>query len=230
MEMISFNYFWGDSLTGKILPALWLVCSKSCCNRAALLPSNTGGVVRSSRIFPILLGVEIMKYCSHCKETKPKKEFAKDKQNKDGLQNLCKSCHKILSGKHYKNNKKDYDNTRDTFRANYPARAWARSSVCNHRDCGFIINFSMDELYNLAEHTTHCRYCGTELLFTHKIRGVSKHDSPTLDRIDNEKEMTINNIQIICRECNTTKGARTHDEFIKYCSMIHNKFLSADLA
>lgn len=33
------------------------------------------------------------KKCSHCKEIKPTSEFFKDKSNKDGLYDNCKSCH-----------------------------------------------------------------------------------------------------------------------------------------
>jgi 5-methylcytosine-specific restriction endonuclease McrA len=45
-----------------------------------------------------------MKYCNTCKTTKPKTEFSKFKQHKDGLKSNCKACAKINWQKHYEHN------------------------------------------------------------------------------------------------------------------------------
>ena len=47
--------------------------------------------------------------------------------------------------------------------------------------------------------------------------------TPTLDRINNNGVLTLKNTQIICMQCNTTKGSRTMKEFISYCAMVANK-------
>jgi len=47
------------------------------------------------------------KTCTKCKETKSPKDFYVDKNKKDGLNNWCKSCHKIHK-ENNKNKRKEY--------------------------------------------------------------------------------------------------------------------------
>jgi len=59
--------------------------------------STLGGCsVRDNNGQPIAGGVTIqeqpMKQCTKCKETKPRSEFYKRKQNRDGLRSWCKRC------------------------------------------------------------------------------------------------------------------------------------------
>jgi 5-methylcytosine-specific restriction endonuclease McrA len=62
------------------------------------------------------------------------------------------------------------------------------------------------------------------LIYTHRERGHIHSDSPTIDRVNNGNELNINNVQIICRDCNLSKGTKSHDEFVLYCRAIGNKF------
>jgi hypothetical protein len=55
----------------------------------------------------------MMKRCAICKLVKDaydgkQSAFAKDSSRKDGFQNKCKDCQKVLSNKHYVENKRDY--------------------------------------------------------------------------------------------------------------------------
>ena len=63
----------------------------------------------------------IRKTCSHCKIEKDIFEFGKNKTQKDGLQNMCKSCYKIYRETHREKIKeikrKEYQNNRDKIRA-----------------------------------------------------------------------------------------------------------------
>jgi 5-methylcytosine-specific restriction endonuclease McrA len=79
-------------------------------------------------------------------------------------------------------------------------------------------------LETLAKASTYCPYCGTELGWI-KAR-VDRSDIPTLDRIDNENEVRIDNIEIICNRCNRAKGNMTKNEFIQFCRMVSDKFES----
>ena len=55
--------------------------------------------------------------------------------------------------------------------------------------------------------------------------GTGRNDnSPTLDRVNNENILTLDNTWIICSRCNATKHNRTMKEFINYCTMISDKF------
>jgi len=48
--------------------------------------------------------------------------------------------------------------------------------------------------------------------------------SATLDRINNENHMSIDNVQILCHSCNTAKGTKPMEEYIDHCKFIANKF------
>lgn len=49
-----------------------------------------------------------MKLCPRCGEAKPHSAYAKNAARKDGLQSLCRSCHKVYKDRHYADNRKAY--------------------------------------------------------------------------------------------------------------------------
>lgn len=51
-----------------------------------------------------------MKICTRCNVEKTLECFSKKKQNKDGLQYICKACQSLIIKEHYKNNKQYYVN------------------------------------------------------------------------------------------------------------------------
>lgn len=103
-------------------------------------------------------------------------------------------------------------------------RVWAQKTIYEHKRNGYIVNISTDELELLSKNTKHCKYCGCKLNYNYGTKGKTISNSPSMDRINNEKEINITNIQIICHNCNSTKRARTHREFVKYCLMIVKNF------
>ena len=48
------------------------------------------------------------KFCSGCKKRKPLIDFAKNKSKKDGKQNYCKACCKIVKRHQYQKHKKTF--------------------------------------------------------------------------------------------------------------------------
>ena len=46
------------------------------------------------------------------------------------------------------------------------------------------------------------------------------HIIKPLSEFSNCRHMTLNNIQIVCHSCNSTKRNRTMVEFIEYCKLI----------
>lgn len=89
-----------------------------------------------------------------------------------------------------------------------PFKSWANNTIQNHKNRGFKILFSIHELATKAETILSCKFCGTTLEYkrTRKAkRGWDSH-SPSLDVINiNEKELTLENTQIICTRCNIDK-------------------------
>ncbi len=97
--------------------------------------------------------------------------------------------------------------------------AWGSSTLYRHRMNGYKILLTHKELLEIIEKTTHCIYCGLELDWK-APRKVNVF--PSLDRIDNEKVLRKDNVQIVCRRCNVTKRDRTHAEFLEYCNLVVN--------
>lgn len=104
-----------------------------------------------------------------------------------------------------------------------PYRVWSHATLSSHRRRKIEINITVDDLENLAKNSEKCLFCGIKMRYGGGNHRVAKH-SATLDRIDNEKHMDMNNIQIICHSCNTAKGTMAMEEYIDHCKMIAKKF------
>jgi len=104
-----------------------------------------------------------------------------------------------------------------------PYLIWAQYTIYHHNQKGHSCCFTPEEL--VKKITPNCEICGTVLIWTHKKTG---HTSPTLDRMDNGKILTLDNVQILCRRCNVTKHDRTQDEFEDYCRMVVQRAATRD--
>jgi hypothetical protein len=103
------------------------------------------------------------------------------------------------------------DKTR--WRQNNKVRVWALQALDKHRRHGHDVRVTIDDLIELARITTICLYCK-------KILQCDRTGMASLDRMNNEKILTDDNIQIICCKCNFLKGNRTHSEFMEYCNTL----------
>jgi len=74
----------------------------------------------------------------------------------------------------------------------------------------------------IAKQSKYCPICNCKLNWKHGTK--LNNYTPTLDRIDNDKTLILNNIQIICWRCNRAKGMMSMKEFINYCKQIANKY------
>lgn len=158
-----------------------------------------------------------MPKCSRCGRELDSSMFYKDKTVKTGIQRYCKYCVAINARESYKRMK----GTKDIARK---IRRWARDTIGKHRHNGFDVRFSIDELYIAALGTDTCSICGKHLNWFEDKQGFKCRDTPTVDRIDNENIMTIDNIQIVCFDCNRMKGDKTMEELITQCRLISDKW------
>ena len=165
------------------------------------------------------------KTCYKCGEEKPLSEFSKLSRNKDKHHNICRLCKREHERKYYKTNSIRMKINKVKKENRISERYWAVNSISNHKRRGYIINITNDELEKMALNTKICIYCGSNLIYKNNGKGDKINDNrPSMDRINNENEININNVQIICSRCNVTKLNRTHDEFIEYCKIIAEKF------
>ena len=142
-----------------------------------------------------------IKICTTCKKILPLSSFYKDLRKTDNLTCDCKECRK---------------ERRKKYRASgvNRKREWSINTIAKHRERGYNIEITPTELTEIANETTHCKWCGRELHW-----GVGKgfiSTNPTLDREDCEPDITIENVAIICHSCNVSKGAQTANEFRQY--------------
>lgn len=142
---------------------------------------------------------------------------------------MCKSCHSIYQiqngdriNAHRRNNRSNTTAISDKkYRLTHQYRYKAASTLKSHRAKGYIINVTVSEIEQLFVNTTHCQICGIELKFN---TTRPRSNSPTLDRIDNQNELSIDNVWIICHRCNVSKHNRTMRGLYNWCKEIVEKF------
>ncbi len=101
-------------------------------------------------------------------------------------------------------------------------KKWAERTIKSHIDHNLNVDINLEYLTSLAENTTYCSMCGAFLKWEYGKGSVP--NSPTLDRISNDKYMNMYNVWIICRKCNTLKGRMKMPDFVAYCKTIVEKF------
>jgi hypothetical protein len=172
----------------------------------------------------------MLKKCSKCRKDKDWSEFYKNRSAPDGLAYWCKDCtreyrqtdkSKKRTKEYYKNNKNyfseyttSYQNTKDGYKHN-----WC-GTLHRHRYKGIEIHISSKELFEFIQDKNTCAICGKTLNWSRNGKKGGAHDSPTLDRINNENYIDLNNIQILCYQCNVGKQKMTNGEYINQCKMV----------
>ncbi len=146
----------------------------------------------------------VTRQCSRCKEEKPITEFYKYSKSRDGLQYFCKKCRTVSRKTGVNGEPLLY---REIYKISEPA----------HK------KYLFDRIkYRLKQWET---YKNRKLLFTFEefsdfldttnwleLRqgwiesGYKKGKSPSVDRIDNDGDYELSNIQIITHSENTRKG------------------------
>lgn len=166
-----------------------------------------------------------MKTCTKCKKYKQDIEFHKDFHSKSGLKSFCKEC----SNSYYKNNKENICKREKAYRKENFEKIQKRtkaykianpelfssrrrklesrygklksSARCKKRE----INITFEEYKELVENK-YCSYC----------EGNLPQCGGGLDRIDNSKGYTKDNVTPCCTACNTIRGNKlTHEQMLK---------------
>lgn len=147
------------------------------------------------------------KYCPGCDNILNSDKFYDGERSK-GKSGVCKECHKKQGRKRY--------NTEDGYK-----RHWAKGTIRNHKKRNHKILFTVEELFQYIKNKKECELCNCLLEWG---KGKISPNSPTLDRKDNEKIITLENILITCHGCNAGKDNGTLEEYVKRCErVIKNK-------
>lgn len=141
-----------------------------------------------------------VKRCYICRKLLPMSEFHKSKNRPGGLTNECKTCASIRQKGLYKGTR------RLKIQYQVIARRAKRQKTPFH--------ITIEDFLKWDEKLGHydfriCPYCGlteNESKTFQKLRGKKLLCGFTVDRIDNKKGYTLENIQRICFLCNAIKG------------------------
>jgi hypothetical protein len=111
-------------------------------------------------------------------------------------------------------------------------RIWCNRTLRRHKNKGFVVNITIDDLYNFALTAKTCPHCGNMLDWTPKP-GRIKPLTPALDRVNNDQVLdhvwdgtdvtSVGAVQITCHECGRRKQRSTHLEFVAYCKWVADK-------
>ena len=175
-----------------------------------------------------------MKKCYKCKELKSIESFHTDNTRKDKLSGKCKKCKNLVDKEYSKKRRakrknlrknkikfEDYNKRRrELHRIDPTKRLWGGAKRRAKRKG---IEFNILTYKSLPKVPKYCPILGIPL----KVgKGAGTDNSPSLDRINNNKGYTIENIQIISRKANQMKSNATLKEIEKlynYMNRIINK-------
>lgn len=155
-----------------------------------------------------------MKKCFKCGIKKERKNFYKHPQMTDGLMGKCKECAKIDARKNYHDNidaKKEYDRKRIRYN---PRRIFLqRYGSMKSRIIGTATRPYKVEGKKIATKKEFLDWCYSKEVFAQFERlhqkwiqsDFDKHLTPSIDRIDNDRGYTLDNMQWITLLANCEK-------------------------
>lgn len=121
-----------------------------------------------------------MKKCSRCKEVKPKVKFSKDSQKSDGLHSICKKCHKEKAIKHSR-----------TFKGIVTMIYKGQKASSKRRGMSLPNYTKIDLEFWLVSQKDFEGICRKWI-----DSGYKTTLKPSIDRIDDYKPYTLDNIQL----------------------------------
>jgi hypothetical protein len=143
--------------------------------------------------------MEKTKICKCCNNVTPIIEMVKSKQNKDGIGSYCLKCMKVKSLEQRKKN---------------PLRTMISNTKSSAKKRNIYFNLTEEDLV-IPEY---CKYLEIKLTIN---AGEGLIDSAaTIDRIDNNKGYTKDNIQIISHKANIIKNNLSINDLILFLKNI----------
>lgn len=151
-----------------------------------------------------------MKKCSNCKVEKTLENFHSSSIYPDGKKYTCKDCRSVEAKKYSEVSKKN------------KAKNWYRSLFfdCRKRakKAGYELDFDINyilELYN--NQNKKCYWYGIEMIPSSKAKYPFQ---PSVDRIDNTKGYSKDNIILCCFSANMGRNANNFETFKEFADVI----------
>jgi hypothetical protein len=157
------------------------------------------------------------KVCTKCHVEKDRETgFHKDKSKPDGFRTWCKQCAIPASLAYHNRNKEHVTHRNRNYKVAHPARylAWC----ARHRAKRDNVEFSITE--QDIRMPTKCPILGIPLF----MGGRHNPNSPSLDRINNERGYVKGNINVISYRANALKSDATVDELKRFSKWIVRQY------
>jgi len=171
--------------------------------------------------------------CRSCKKLYMKDFYQKNK-NKYYQDYRQKNREKILKmGKEWRDRNKlkcsvyskDYHEIHPQYHKKYnnSIKAWVVRSFCGHKKRGFVVDISVNDLIERAENTNECPRCGVKFDWKNG-RHLKNWQMPCIACLTHNQTLTLENIEIICKKCNTQQNNDSLEEFFSYCRQFINLY------
>lgn len=165
------------------------------------------------------------KNCPKCQARKPLSEFYASSKYDGGYSSYCKTCYVVLNKgnrvkgrdnalarKTYARNPEKYRiavrEYQNRLKRESPAAFRAKKFFDVKRD-GVAPNVTREYLTELFTRVKKCQCCGCDLVVEYEERETrrfrSNYAAPSIDRVNNQKGYTRENIAVICWQCNHRK-------------------------
>ncbi len=170
-----------------------------------------------------------MKTCTVCHITQDETYFSIAARNVGGKMHSCKNCNKRFRIE------RGYEQKRASRpeHAEYNARRFKKYAQSTRGRAIYLYNgakkraldknLEFDLTVEYIEQFLIIGICFKTLFrFDLKPRGRSVRNAfaPSVDRIDNNRGYTMDNVQVVCDMYNHGKGQHTDEEFIRFCNRV----------
>jgi len=163
-----------------------------------------------------------IKKCKICKKTKKLSEFYLDRKRRDNCDIYCKSCSNSRN-KNYRKKTIRYGNNWQKFIISTIKNSSSLARLSEKYDKDFNLEamseITVNFLTKLKEKQNNkCNWFGVDIDFTRNnwLR------SPSLDRLDNDKGYTRDNVVLTCRSANLARNKSTVEEMNNFLSELKN--------
>lgn len=162
------------------------------------------------------------KHCNKCNRDLPLSEFHKDKTNKDGLNNWCVDCKKTARFINCEIPEVYLKRRWDGF-----ARHHRRDRNITYEELLDVFKEHCEENISQGKHMYACAYTGEIMTFFQGKGNIQSNLS--VDRIDNDKPYTKENITFCTTNFNMKKGQLTIELIKKILNVFKKKGIDKEL-
>ena len=146
----------------------------------------------------------MLRRCTKCNIEKLPSEFHRDRSTRDGLRKWCKQCAIPAAIAYHNRNKAHVSQRNRDYKALHPAKYLVWCARHRAKNTGVAFSITEQDISMPKE----CPILGIPLF----MGGLHNPNSPSIDRIDNEKGYVSGNVHVVSYRANVLKKDATPQE------------------